>query len=417
MNTQQPRFQYEEQDNERQPAGSEPLAISPAGWRPARRSAWRRSDLWFLLAVLLFGLFTLVILPGGTTTQAKQGNVSQPRTVPAATASARPVATATNTTSPAFREYPFPQPNSQVMRLAVDHEGRVWFGEMGANYLAVFDPRTQTFQQMTPPEGHNGIMGIQVASDDTIWFAEQYANYIGHYIPATGRYQIYHLPTLTVPDPAHPGKTLTLPSAPNDLTIDAHGNIWFTELNAGAIGELNPRTGHFTYYPLGKTLPDQQLNPYGIAIDPQGMVWFTEISADHLGRLDPITGKIAYFTKPGDTQALMEIASGRDGTIWATSFSSNVLLRFDPRTGTFTTYHPTASQAVGMYGLVVSPAGGVWVTLLAENSLARLDVATGHFTYYTIPTPNSEPLALAMGADQTLWFTEVNNLGMMHVVA
>jgi len=60
---------------------------------------------------------------------------------------------------------------------------------------------------------------------------------------------------------------------------------------------------------------------------------------------------------------------------------------------------------VGLYGLVVSSSGEVWVTLLAENMLARLDVATGHFTYYAVPTPNSEPLALAMGADQTLWFT------------
>jgi len=416
MNTQKYRSQNEAQDNERQPARSELLASSPASWRPARRSAWRRSDLWFLFAVLLLGLFTLVILPGGTTTQAQQGSASQPHTVAAATGSAGQVATATNTPSPAFREYPFPQANSQVMRLTVDHEGRVWFGEMGLNALADFDPRTQTFQQRTPPDGHSGIMGIQVASDDTIWFAEQYANYIGHYFPRTGTYQIYHLPTLIVPNPSSPGKTLTLPSAPNDLTIDTHGNIWFPELNAGAIGELNPRTGHITQYPLGKTLPDQQLNPYGIAVDPEGMVWFTEISADHLGRLDPATGKISYFTKPGKTQALMEIASDAQGTIWSTSFSSQSLLRLDPRTGTFTSYQ-AAPTAGGLYGLVVSSSGEVWVTLLSESMLARLDVATGHFTDYAVPTPNSEPLALAMGADQTLWFTEIDKLGMMHVVA
>ncbi len=121
------------------------------------------------------------------------------------------------------------------MRPAVDHEGRIWFGEMGRNYLAYFDPRTQTFQQMTPPHGHDGIMGVLVAPDDTIWFAEQYANYIGHYFPTTGQYQVYSLPMLTKPDPSDTAKTLTLPRAPNDLALDAHGNVWFTELNADSL--------------------------------------------------------------------------------------------------------------------------------------------------------------------------------------
>src|SRR5205085_2148688 len=80
-----------------------------------------------------------------------------------------------------FHEYPLPQTNSGVMRPAIDHEGRLWFGEMGHNYLAVFDPRTQTFSQITPPHGRSGIMGVLVGPDDTIWFAEQYANYVAAY--------------------------------------------------------------------------------------------------------------------------------------------------------------------------------------------------------------------------------------------
>jgi len=45
-----------------------------------------------------------------------------------------------------FQEYPLPQTNSGLMRPAVDHEGRIWFGEMNQNYLAVFDPHTRKFQ-------------------------------------------------------------------------------------------------------------------------------------------------------------------------------------------------------------------------------------------------------------------------------
>ena len=124
-----------------------------------------------------------------------------------------------------FREYPLPQTNSGMMRPVIDHEGRIWFGEMGHNYLAVFDPATQTFRQVTPPHGQNGIMGLLVAPDDTIWFAEQYANYIGHYYPSMGKYQVYGLPTLTVPDPGDATRRLALPSAPNDIALDARGNV------------------------------------------------------------------------------------------------------------------------------------------------------------------------------------------------
>ena len=316
-----------------------------------------------------------------------------------------------------IHEYPLPQSNGGLMRPAVDHEGRIWFGEMGRNYLAYFDPRTQTFQQMTPPHGHDGIMGVLVAPDDTIWFAEQYANYIGHYFPTTGQYQVYSLPMLTKPDPSDTAKTLTLSGAPNDLALDAHGNVWFTELNADSLGKLDPRTGLIQQYPLASKKSIQTIDPYGITVDPQGIVWFTESTNDHVGRLDPRTGQIQFFTMPGPPAQLMEIASDMHGTIWITSFNGGLLLSFNPHTGTFTPYHApfAANGAAGLYGLTITPTGEIWVTLTGENIIARLDVAAHHFIYYPIPTPGSLPFGLVMGANHTIWFTEAgtNKIGML----
>src|SRR6476620_7013356 len=110
------------------------------------------------------------------------GNLSQGEQNPMP-ASAPSQAETTPTTSGTFQEYPLPQPNSGLMRPAIDQQGRLWFGEMGHNFLTSFDPQTHIFQQITPPYGKAGIMGVTVAPDDTIWVAEQYANYIGHYNP------------------------------------------------------------------------------------------------------------------------------------------------------------------------------------------------------------------------------------------
>ena len=250
-----------------------------------------------------------------------------------------------------FQEYSLPLPNSGLMRPAIDHEGQIWFGEMGHNLLAVFDPHSQKFQQITPPHGRSGIMGVVVAADDTIWFAEQYANYIGHYFPASGRFQTYPLPTLAVPDQGNPGKTLTLPSAPNDLVLDKQGNIWFTELNANAVGRLNMQSGQIQQYSLTKIKTTQSLNPYGITIDPQDTIWFTEASTNQIGRLDPKTGQISYFSMQGSSTPLMEIAADAHGIIWATSFSSGLLLSYNPKTATFKPYYTSSSG--GIYGITL----------------------------------------------------------------
>jgi virginiamycin B lyase len=364
-----------------------------------------------LLPVLIFLiLFTAACsdtnsLATNTSSITSPAAIAQPTTLPETMSTGK------------FQEYPLPQTDSGMMRPAIDHEGRIWFGEMNHNYLAFFDPRSQTFKQMIPPRGQFGIMGIEVASDDTIWFAEQYANYIGHYFPTTGQYKLYPLPTLTVPDPNNAGKTMSLPSAPNDLAIDTHSNIWFTELNADSIGQLDPRTGVIQLHPLDDKKTVQSLDPYGITIDPQGRVWVTEATNDHIICFDPSTGKIRTFTPQIPGESLMEIASDPHGMIWATSFSDSLVLSLAPLTGTFTPYYApfTGNQAGGLYGIFITKTGEIWVTVSAENMIARLDVTAKRFIFYPIPTLASLPLGLVVSSNHAVWFTEAgsNKIGML----
>ena len=307
-----------------------------------------------------------------------------------------------------FQEFALPQDHSGLMRPAIDAQGRIWLGEMSRNYLGTFDPQSKKFWQGTPPNGKSGIMGIVAAPDNTIWFAEQYANYIGHFSPQSGQYHIYPLPTITISDPNKPGQTQSLPSAPNDIALDQHGTLWFTELNANALGSLNTATGSIRQYPLTSGKDRQALNPYGITVDPQGKVWFSEASANRLGQLDPVSGKISYFTPPGVTSPLMELASDAHGHIWATTFATGLLLQFDPASAHFTNYDApgTSNGAGGLYGLLIASNGDVWVAVTAENILARLDTQNQRFLAYTIPTQNSLPIGLVEDHHHAIWFTE-----------
>jgi len=390
-------------------------AVHQAHRRSPHWAGHRRHHGWVLLIILLLGTTTIVALSRSGTGSSAWTNVMHVEGAPSLVAKTRLATPAVITATGQFRQYPLPQPNSQLMRPAVDHQGRIWFGEMGRNSLAVFDPRTQTFQQMVPPQGHFGIMGLQVASDDTIWFAEQYANYIGHYFPGTDRYQLYPLPRLMIPDPIHPGKMLSLPSAPNELALDAHGMVWFTEFNADALGRLDPRTGRMQHYPLSAKRSVQTLYPYGMNVDPEGRVWFTEMGSNQIGYLSPATGQMRFFTLPELTISPMEIASDTRRSIWVTVFTVSLLLRLDPTTGTFTSYYAPSlmKEKGGLYGLLITPIGDLWVTMLAENALAHLDVAANRFTYYHIPMKESSPFGVAMGTNQTLWFTALDKIGML----
>ncbi len=363
------------------------------------------------LIYLIFSLISILLL------NACANNTSASTSIPVARATPTPVLIRQADMAPAlktigiFHTYALPQTQSGIMRPAIDHKGRIWFGEMGHNFLAVFDPRTRLIQQMVPPHGADGIMGIAVATDDSIWFAEQYANYIGHYFPDTQQFKIYMLPTITTPDPSDHHKILTLPLAPTDLALDAHGNVWFTETNADSLGMLNVQTGLFKHYPLTAHKSVQNLDPYGITVDPTGNIWFTESALSLIGRLDPKTGAIRTFTTHNPTALLMEVASDSHGNIWATSFSSSLLVRFVPSTSTFTYYYApyTGSTAGGLYGLTVTPENEIWLTVTGENTIARLDPVADHFIYYPIPTPGSSPFGLVVDAHHTVWFTAAGN--------
>jgi virginiamycin B lyase len=323
-------------------------------------------------------------------------------------------------TTGAFKEYPLPQTQSGLMRPAVDHQGRIWFGEMEKNYLASFDPQSKKFVQITPPHGQYGIMGVIVAPDDTVWFAEQIADYIGHYDPKSKHFTTYALPQVSTPDPANKQHRLSLPSAPNELISDQQGDIWFTEMNADAIGKLQVKTGTITQYPLTSPPTVQKLSPYSITADAQGNIWFTASGESKIGRITPHNGAIHFYSIPKTVQnsdiSLMEIIDDPAGMLWITTFNTSNIIRFDPSKGAFTTYQLSNTQQGinGVYGIIAASGNYLWATVAASNAIVRFDTTTKKSTNYTIPTARCTPLGIVMAPDHTLWFTEsaTDQLGM-----
>lgn len=88
---------------------------------------------------------------------------------------------------------------------------------------------------------------------------ERLADKLGRLDPRTGTFHEFLLPT--------PG------SGPHGLVADAAGQIWFTAISKGYIGQLDPKTGHVREYPANHR---GGADPHTPVFDEQGIVWYSE---------------------------------------------------------------------------------------------------------------------------------------------
>src|SRR5579863_4833105 len=95
-----------------------------------------------------------------------------------------------------------------------------------------------------------------------------------------------------IQDYAQPGNF----SNPLFLAMDANGNIWFTEPNTDAIGELIPNNGNPTWHQW--TVPTPDAAPYDLTFDWSGNLWFTELSAGKIGEFNPVTQQFTETPTP-----------------------------------------------------------------------------------------------------------------------
>lgn len=360
-----------------------------SGWR--RRLHGREGDTWVMLGMLVVGLITVASLSG--ITNAMNAPIATRQATPAVSTGQvdmRGVAPANE------RVYALPNPNPALMNPVVDQQGRVWFGEMGANKLAMLDPATGKVSEWTPPNGQYNIMNEVVDKQGNVWFTEEAANYIGRFDPATQTFKSYPLNTVS-------GKS----AGPEAITLDAQGDVWFTEVTAGALGRLNPTTSKLTVYPLPSTPLGGQSFPYALTIASDGRVWYGDLTGGSVGELDPATGTVAQHHTPDPKSEVYSMTVGPDGAVWYTELLANSIGRIDPATGEITQITvptTTAGAPATLYSLVTRD-NALWLTSTGANALVRFIPATGHFSFFTLKQPQSVPFGLALAPNGALWFT------------
>lgn len=303
------------------------------------------------------------------------------------------------------RQYWLPQDDAGPALLALDGADHLWFGELKANKLARLDTRSGQTQEWTPRDGRNNLYTTAVGPDGSVWFTEQEASYIGRFNPTTQQFTSYPL--------GGDSKGTSSSAGPQAVALDRKGNVWFTEVNTGRIGRLDPQTGKLQGWDV-PSLPGGSASnhpgltiPFDLVLAPDGGVWFSEVAGGAIGRLDPATGHIRLFSLSDPLAQVFALALDPTGRVWFTELTSGRIGLLDPTTGRISTIPvpKLVGDPTGLYDVIVAPDGAVWCASVGANAIVRYQPGQEAFTLFPLPTSESTPYGLALDHSGTLWFS------------
>jgi virginiamycin B lyase len=190
---------------------------------------------------------------------------------------------------------------------------------------------------------------------------------------------------------------------PHDVAPAADGTVWYTAQRQGALGLLDPRTGHVQQIPLGRGSA-----PHGVIVGPDGAAWVTDSGLNAIVRVDRTTHAVRTFPLP-DARPSVNLNTAtfdRAGRLWFTG-QGGVYGRLDPGTGEMQVWD--APRGTGPYGIATTPDGTVFYASLAGNHIARIDVATGRATVIDPPTRGQGARRVWSDSKGRVWVSEWNS--------
>jgi streptogramin lyase len=208
---------------------------------------------------------------------------------------------AVNAASGAYTIYPVGGAPSDARS---DGAGTVWWADFGSNKL---NHLTTGSNQVTTWEipGSTGLYSTGIDSGGDVWVSDYYASLLYQLDPAGNELCSYAIPNFGVSE---------------YLSMDG-SRITFGDYVNGRIVRLEGTTFTWWILPPGSY-------PRDLAVDGNGRVWWTDLNKGYVGRLDPVASTIITFTPPiSGTPQLLTLSGGK---VWYTQQDPGRLVKFDP---------------------------------------------------------------------------------------
>jgi virginiamycin B lyase len=293
---------------------------------------------------------------------------------------------------PQLREWPV-EWGGRTRDPHVAPDGRVWFVGQAGNYLAAFDPATESFRRYEIEEGTYPHTVI-VDGDGFAWYAGNRNGRIGRVDPRTGDVRLFMMPA-EVRDP-------------HTMVFDNRGSIWFTAQGSNRIGRMNMTTGAVELV----TPYEEQVNPYGIVTDADGNAWVALLRSNMVARIDPATLEVTRFRQKDAESRSRRIEWTSDGMVWYADEQRGYLGRIDPRTSDVSEWAMPGGPGSRPYALTKDDQERLWISETGPvKQLVGFDPRTE--TFFSVELV-SDTIRHMMFDRQSgaLWFgTDANRVG------
>ena len=213
---------------------------------------------------------------------------------------------------------------------------------------------------------------------------------------------------------------------PHDVVLDHEGNVWYSDFGQMFLGELDPKTGAVTQYPIPQTKPGFSLGTLNLEIDKDDNPWIGLMYQSAIAKFDRKTQKFEEWSTPkewdtdsGQLGHLAVEGTPVDDKVWIKNSDGGHIYRLDLASNKFEVLgapkDPRTGKRIGTYGIHADAENNLYLLDFSAGNIVRLDAKTKEPTVYLTPTPNSHPRRGRVDDQGRLWFAEYfgNAIGML----
>jgi virginiamycin B lyase len=188
---------------------------------------------------------------------------------------------------------------------------------------------------------------------------------------------------------------------PHDVILDAHGMAWYSDFGAEVLGELDPRTGAVTEYPLPLLKPHFPAGSLDLELDKSGNIWMGMMLQGGIAEFDPKTKTFKTFPMPtelNDNAAQIAMVDPLpNGQVITNDVDKNTVHLLDPATNQWQTFGPfkitdtTGPHSETLYGVLTDAHNNAYALDFSQtdgNYLGKVDYQTKQLSMIPTPTKN-----------------------------
>lgn len=299
-----------------------------------------------------------------------------------------------------FRVYDIPREYATPHCLSPDHQGNIWFVEIGANRVSKFDPEKDVFTDYLIPTPESQPHGITVDKEGIVWFTEAGKDKIGRIDPKSGTITEYPIPAGGEREGARGGVGRI-----HTPMIGKDGYLYATNEWLSTIVKLDPKTGQTWEFET----PTRKSRPYGIQVDFDGNIWFAEVGSEHVGKLDPKTGTVTEYKTPTPKSGPRRLSIDPQGVIWYAAWDAHKIGYINPKTLEMKEFTPPSHPQTGTYALAADGAGILYVAEFISNQVSRFEPKTGKWTEWPMPLRRSRVRNIIVDGSGYVWYADNGN--------